>query len=147
MNIRSIFPCLLLSGFLFAHSALAQTGTRCGPDLMKLHGLVIPHATLLSSEEPAHPFQKLCESTYKIPGKYARATEAMLIRKYGMGKLVFECCGWSPARWKTGSFRRTHRMADGAYGAYQIYMSSGETVEKQWDKIESFYITLSIYAI
>jgi hypothetical protein len=38
-------------------------------------------------------------------------------------------------------------MADGAYASYEIYMASGETVEKQWDKIESFYITLSIYAI
>ena len=147
MNIRSIFNYLLLSVLLFAHSVFAQTGAHCGPDLMKLHGLAIPHATLFSSEVPAQPSQKLCESTYKIPGKYARATEAMLIRKYGMGKLVFECCGWSPARGKTGSFRRDHRMADGAYASYEIYMASGETVEKQWDKIESFYITLSIYAI
>jgi len=147
MKIRFILNSLLLSGFLFAHSSFAQTGTHCGTDLMKLYGLAIPHAMLVSSEEPAQPSQKLCESTYKIPGKYARATEAMLIRKYGMAKLVFQCCGWSPARGKTGSFRRAHRMADGAYASYEIYMASGETLERQWDKIENFYITLSIYAI
>lgn len=114
---------------------------------MKLHGLAIPHATLFSSEQPAHPSQKLCESTYKIPGKYARSTEALLIRKYGMGKLVFECCGWSPARGRNGSFRHAHRLADGAYAHYEISMGSEETVERQWDKIKHFYITLSIYAI
>jgi len=114
---------------------------------MKLYGLAIPHATLISSEQPAHPFQKLCESTYKIPGKYARATEAMLIRKYSMGKLVFACCGWSPERGKSGSFRRSHRMANDAYADYEMTMGSGETVERRWEKIESFYITLSIYAI
>lgn len=146
MIIRQTFLCLLLSGFLFSLPAFAQTGTNCGPDILKLYGLKIPHAKLIRSEEP-YPSQKLCESTYSIPGKHARATEAMLIKKYGMAKLVFECCGWSPSRGKAGSFRRPHPMADGAYAHYEISMASGETVEKQWDKIENFYITLTIYGI
>lgn len=147
MRHRLISLWLLLAALGFPHAALAQTGTHCGPDLLKMYGMKIPHAKLIRSEEPSAPSQKLCESTYSIPGKYARATEAMLIRKYGMAKLVFECCGWSPSRGKTGSFRRAHPMADGAYAHYEISMSSGETVEKQWEKIGNFYITLSIYAI
>jgi hypothetical protein len=139
--------CLLLTGFLFVLPAFAQTGASCGPDLLKLHGLKIHHATLIRSEAPTYPTQKLCESTYTIPGKYARTAEASLTRKYGMGKLAFACCGWAPANGKMGVFRRSHRLADGAYAHYEISMSSEETVERQWNKIGNFYITLSIYAI
>ena len=142
---RLILLCLLLSAFHPA--AFAQTGVSCGPDLLKLHGLKIPHARLFKSEAAPPPGQKLCESTYAIPGRHARATEARLVKQYGMGKLVFECCGWFPARGKVGVFRRSHRMADGAYASYQISMSSEETLERQWDKIGFFYVTLSIYAI
>jgi hypothetical protein len=147
MIYRLTSRCLLVSALLFALPSFAQTGASCGPDLLKLHGLKIPHATLLRSEEPTYPTQKLCESTYTIPGKYARAAEANLIRKYGMGKLVFECCGWSPSKGKMGVFRRAHRLANGAYAHYEISMGSEETVERQWGKIGNFYITLSIYAI
>jgi hypothetical protein len=146
MICRLISLFLLLSG-LIAFPAFAQTAVSCGPDLLKLHGLKIPHATLFRSEVPTQPTQKLCESTYTIPGKYARAAEASLITKYGMGKLTFACCGWSPANGKMGVFRRSHRMANNAYAYYEITMGSEETVERQWDKIGNFYIILSIYAI
>ena len=147
MSKRLIHLCLIILALIFSNAAVAQTGTHCGPDLLKLYGLKIPHAKLVRSKEPAAPSQKLCESTYSIPGKYAHATEALLIRKYGMAKLVFECCGWMPAQGKGGSFRRAHPMADGAYAHYEITMSSEETVERQWEKIGNFHITLSIYAI
>lgn len=146
MICRLISLFLLLSG-LIAFPAFAQTGASCGPDLLKLHGLKIPHATLFRSQVPTAPSQKLCESTYTVPGKYAQAVEASLIRKYGLGKLVFECCGWFPSRGKMGVFKRGHRLADGAYAHYEISMSSEETVERRWDKIGNFYITLTIYAI
>jgi len=61
-----------------------------------------------------------------------------------MGKLVFECCGWFPKNGQEGTFRRSHPMASGAYAAYSINMASEETVERQWDKIEYFYIELTI---
>lgn len=144
---RPTLFCLLSAGFLFSCPAFAQTGTRCGPDLLKLYGLKIPHAKLIRSETPAHPSQKFCESTYSLPGKYARTTEAMLVRKYGMGKLVYECCGWSPAKGKAGNFRRGHAIADGTFVSYEISMGSEETAEKQWDKIENLYITLTILGV
>lgn len=71
MICRLISLFLLLSG-LIAFPAFAQTGASCGPDLLKLHGLKIPHATLLRSEVPTAPSQKPCEPTYTVPGSKAK---------------------------------------------------------------------------
>lgn len=138
---------LLTLCFLCANPAAAQTGVHCGNDLMKQHRIHIPHATFLRSEPSAEPSQKLCESVYKVPGRFARIAESVLIKKYGMGNLVFECCGWFPKNGKEGTFKRPHYIADGSYASYTISMSSGETLEKNWNKIDYFYITLAIYAI
>lgn len=149
--IRKLMPLVLFLACLCRLApAWAQTGVHCGSDLAKLHALALPHASLLShrtQESMAQPTQKLCEATYVVPGKHARTVEAMLMRKYGMGKLVFTCCGWSPENGKAGYFRRSHRMADGAEAVYEISMSSEETQEKSWEKIGRFYVTLTILAI
>jgi|GEM_PF-4824131 len=113
---------------------------------MKLYRIHIPHAELFKSETPT-PSQKLCTSVYKIPGQFAKSAESVLIEKYGMGKLVFECCGWSPKNGKEGTFKRSHDMADGSYASYAISMTSKETFENNWDKIDYFYIYLTIYTI
>lgn len=141
---------LLLTCLLFSCPASAQTGVHCGTDLKRIHGVKLPHAVLYShqtQEEMAQPTQKMCETTYVISGRHARAAEAMLMHRYGMGKLVFECCGWFPEKGKTGYFRRSHRMADGSEAIYVISLSSEETAEKDWQKISRFYVTLTIYAI
>lgn len=142
-------PGLLLA-VLAAPPALAQTGAHCAPDLIKAHGLKLPQAVLLrsrSQEDLTQPSQLLCETTYVVPGHQARAVEALLRRRYGMGKLVFECCGWAPEKGRSGYFRRSHPMADGAEAVYAIILSSEETLERRWDRIGNFYLTLSIYAL
>ena len=149
LNFYAVYRLLiaLSLSFLCANTAFAQSEAHCSNDLMKLYRIDIPHAKLFKSETPTEPSQHLCTSVYKIPGKHAHATEALLIKKYGMGKLVFECCGWFPKNGREGYFRRSHLMANNAYAVYSISMSSEETVERQWDKIGSFYITLTIDAI
>jgi hypothetical protein len=138
---------VFLGCYLYAGLATAQTGVNCSDDLMKSYRIYIPHAKLFKSEKSTGPSQILCKSIYIISGKYAQITETLLIKKYGMGKLVFECCGWFPKNGQEGTFRRSHPMANGAYAAYSIGMVSEETLERQWDKIENFYIGLTIYAI
>ena len=141
----------LVASLLWANQAIAQPDALCSADLMKAYKIHIPHAEFYRSDVPAKPSQILCESVYRIPGKYARYAESVLVRRFGMGKLRFACCGWFPGRGKRGAadgtFRHSHLMSNGAYAAYGISMSSEETLEKQWDRIEYFYITLTIYEI
>lgn len=138
---------VLLWCHLHADPAVAQTGVHCSGDLLKLNQIHIPHAKLVESEKPTQPSQILCESVYTIPGRHARSAEALLIKMYGMGRLVFECCGWFPKNGREGTFKRSHPMANGAYASYSIRMVSEETVEKRWDNIANFYITLTVSAI
>lgn len=137
---------VLLLCFWRADLAIAQTGVHCSNDLMKLYRIQIPHAKLFKTEASTENPQNLCTSVYKISGAYARTAETILFKKYGMNKLIFECCGWFPKNGQKGYFRRSHRIASGEIAFYTISMYSEETIEKQWDKIKSFYIVLSIDA-
>lgn len=114
---------------------------------MKSYRIHIPHAKLIRSEKPTAKSQNMCTSVYKISGEHAHIAETLIIRRYGMHKLVFECCVWSPENGQAGYFRRSHPMASGAHASYTISMHSDETLQKQWNKIENFYITLAIDAI
>jgi len=148
LNSRTFYRLLIVLSlyFLCADPAIAQKGVHCSNDLMKLYRIRIPYAKIFRSETPTSLSQKLCESVYKIPGQFAQNAESILIKKYGMEKLVFECCGWFPKNGKEGSFKHSHYMADRSYASYVISMSSEETLEKNWNKIDYFYITLTIYA-
>ena len=149
--IRKLLPLALFLACLGRLApAWAQTGVHCGDDLAKLHAVVLPHASLVSHRDQAamaSPTQTLCEATYVVPGKHAHAVEKILMRRYGMGKLMYACCGWSPENGKPGYFRRSHRMADGAEAAYEISMFSEETQETSWERIGRFYVVLRIYSI
>ncbi len=139
---------LLLLSMSASHQAIAQTGVNCSDDLMKTYQIHIPHAEFYRSEVPTESSQLLCRSVYKVPGQHARTVETLLVKKFGMGKLIFLCCGWSPKGGKNGAFKRSHRMADGGYAYYSIQLNSEETLErKQWSKIAYFYVTLEIYSI
>ena len=129
-----------------AHASAPVKAT-CARDLMAVHGLRVPHAQWLRSERPSGDTQVLCRSVYAVPGRHARAVEALLIRKYGMAPLAFTCCGWAPAKGSEGQFMRAHPLADGAEAHYAIALASEETLEKRWDRIARFYLTMTVYAV
>ena len=128
-------------------TAWAQTGVRCDRDLARSHGVSLPHARLTTVNESAVGEQRLCTSVYVVSGKNARRLEWQLVERFGMGRLVFQCCGWVPEGGRKGVFRRSHPLADGALASYSIEMHSGETSEQSWAKIERFYVVLAIDAI
>ena len=132
---------------LVAGSAGAQTGVRCDRDLARSYGVSLPHARLTTTDEALLGRQRLCTSVYVVSGKNAKRLERQLIDRFGMGRLVFQCCGWAPEGGRKGVFRRPHPLADGAVASYSIEMHSGETSEQSWAKIERFYVVLAIDAI
>lgn len=149
MNLLAVFRLLIVLSLCYPYinPAIAQTGALCGNDLLKLYRINIPHVKLIKGETPTGNSQNMCTSLYKISGKYAQTTQTFLSKRYGMGKLIFTCCGWAPENGRVGYFRRSHPMASGAWASYSITMHSDETLEKQWDKIDSFYITVAIDAV
>jgi hypothetical protein len=77
-------------------------------------------------------------ATYTVKGSEAHQIERLLQNRFQMGKLRFICCGWdSPGR------RGVYRDRDGYQ--YQIAMSSSETLERDWRKIDRFYVQVTKY--
>ena len=137
---------LLVAGFV-AGSAQAQTGVRCDPDLARAYGVALPHARLTTNEYASAGEQRLCTSVYVVSGKHAKRLAQQLVDRFGMGRLVFQCCGWVPEGGRKGVFRRAHPLANGALATYSIEMYSAETVEQSWAKVGRFYVVLAIDAI
>jgi hypothetical protein len=80
---------------------------------------------------------------YEVAGTKATLTEAVLMKQYGMQPLKFVCCGWEPAMSPSGA--RLGFTIDGNGYHYEISMGSGETIERDWNKIDRFYVTVSLY--
>ncbi|WP_310418099.1 DUF4952 domain-containing protein [Chamaesiphon sp. OTE_8_metabat_110] len=105
-------------------------------DFFKQWRAQLPKSTL-NDCELKHGQLDLLIATYTVKGKDATIVEKLLQQRFQMGKLRFICCGWENPE-QPGRYRR-----DG--DSYQISMFSGETLEKDWRKIDRFYITVTKY--
>ncbi len=56
-----------------------------------------------------------------------------------MARLRFACCGWENAGGKWGTYRDKNAFQ------HSVSMTSGETLEKNWAKIEKFTIDDEIF--
>lgn len=74
-------------------------------------------------------------ATYAVPGPRARVVEQELGTRFHMQPLQFHCCGW-----ESGSAAFTHRRQ-----SYIVEMGSGETLEKRWEAIPIF--SVSVYQL
>lgn len=96
--------------------------------------------------EPESKIQPKLMATYEVTGKDAKAVEKYLVERFGMKKLVFVCCGWSPKA-KNSSGIPLDYLGQGTYtdsqfiNPFTISLSSGETTEKNWNKIK-FKVTV-----
>jgi Domian of unknown function (DUF4952) len=79
---------------------------------------------------------------YTLSGADAKIVEGFLGTTFQMAPLKFICCGWEPTS-VPGSDRRygTYRDRSGYY--YEIVMGSGETVERDWQRIPTFYVRVT----
>ncbi len=91
--------------------------------------------------------QLIFKANYRVSGKQAHLVETFLRKKYGIGKLVFLCCGWDSKNGKIGIFKKPD-LTNGIH--YDISMYSEETLIKdrnQWNKIPYFYVTAKVLDI
>jgi Domian of unknown function (DUF4952) len=95
------------------------------------------HKLTLVDCELRHGQMDLLVTTYTVKGSDAATIEKLLQKRFQMGKLRFICCGWENPE-QHGRYQR-----DGY--TYQIAMSSSETIERNWQKIDLFYISVTKY--
>lgn len=81
---------------------------------------------------------------YTLSGTKARVVESFLGKNFKMAPLKFICCGWEPTS-LPGSYQRYGGYRDRSGYYYEIIMGSGETLEKDWDKIPNFYVSVVKY--
>jgi hypothetical protein len=84
---------------------------------------------------------RVLRATYEVSGRNAATVEAVLIKRYGMAKLKFNCCLWEPKGGKQGWFKGSR-----GYGS-SVSMGSGETVyskRSDWPKINIFLVTVEL---
>jgi hypothetical protein len=127
---RTGFPPKIASG------TIAKGIDRTTCDFFKQWRFPLNKLTLTDCEL-RHGQMDLLVTTYTVKGSDAGTIEKLLQKRFQMGKLRFICCGWENPE-QHGVYRR-----DGYI--YQIAMSSSETIERDWRKIDRFYITVTKY--
>jgi hypothetical protein len=91
--------------------------------------------------ESENKMQPKIIATYDVIGKDAKEVENYLNQNFKMEKLVFECCGWAPQA-KDKTMAPLNNLGRGTYSdakyvnPFIVFLSSGETIEKDWRKIK-----------
>jgi Domian of unknown function (DUF4952) len=78
---------------------------------------------------------------YTVKGTEAKTIESFLHQNFQMARLKRVCCIWEPIA-IPGSDRRYGTYRDAGY-YYEIVMGSGETLEREWDRIPEFYVSVT----
>ncbi len=97
-----------------------------------------PQELELASCDLEHKQMDMLIANYTVKGTDAAIAEKFLQARFQMGKLRYICCGWETAG-KNGVYRDKDNYS------YEISMSSGETIERDWPKIRQFYVVITKY--
>ncbi len=115
-------------------------------DLLETFGEKPDELEFMSCESVDGP-QTIIILQYRVRGKNYKKVEDFLVKKYGMTKLRWACCGWGGhgGQFNHDKFKAIHPDLGGIISMY----ASGEVeggLEKDPEKVEYFYveITLSI---
>jgi hypothetical protein len=85
-------------------------------------------------------------ASYAVSGKHAAKIERVLVGKYKMPPLRFQCCGWvSTTAREDKNPRNSGSYKDKKGQQYSISMSSEETVVQDWSRIPRFNVRVSTY--
>ena len=133
---------ILYSIFLLLYVVHSDAQTQCG-DLLALYA-VKPSQAVFEKSEPGEG-QVQCKATYKVKGSDANAVERFLIKHYKKGSLKFACCGWESS--KPGGFqKRAIDLGVTMFANAERTDSTGKIyIEKDRNKIDYFYIVVTLY--
>lgn len=126
---------LMLLGFTFAAHAGAMPPC---VDFLAQRRVVIQGLQYQNCQGGKSAQLNTLVARYTVPGKQAKSVEEQLSKIFGMTKLVFRCCGWEN-NGVAGFYK------DAAGFSHSVTMTSGETLEKNWEKIPDFTVTDELF--
>jgi Domian of unknown function (DUF4952) len=140
--LRQLLIILLLTlSWQFSTIKLANTPPLCENFLAKW-GKQTEQLKFVSCRFEPNIQSDRVSAQYTVKGTDAKVVEGFLQTTFQMAPLKFICCGWEPTS-VPGSDRRygTYRDRSGYY--YEIVMGSGETLERDWQRIPTFYVRVT----
>lgn len=123
-------------------------------DLLKSYGAT--HGYLEFIDCHTGDGQIIKYSNYKVTGTNSLEVENFLVENYGMGKLMFTCCGWEPEEGKEGEIiitelkklNKDYHLLVSMYGnAEKTNEKDSAYIEKDRNKIDYFYVIVRLLEI
>ncbi|CAN7430619.1 DUF4952 domain-containing protein [Acidovorax sp. LjRoot117] len=142
---RTAALCLSLALALLAPAAVGQTvpAPACG-DFLAAQRHTPPGLQWTGCTEDHFRQLRALVATYRVPGAQAAAVERYLVRRTGMARLHFVCCGWEP-RNRRG--REGAGSLPGPAEAYIVEMAAGDTLvtrRSDWAQIPWFEVRVTL---
>lgn len=128
---------LALLGFAHAGFSIPRK-PECG-DFLRERKIALPGLAFRDCRPGKNAQLHTLIARYTIPGHQVKAAEVLLRREYGMAPLVFRCCGWEVEGGKHGAYK------DAGGFSHAVTLTSGETLEKKWEKIPEFTVTDELF--
>lgn len=130
--------------WLAVATGLAHAGGPVCDDPLRRAGLSMPQLEYTGCEDGHSAQLRTQVATYRVRGSDAAAVERRLVRRTGMARLRFVCCGWEPDP------RASRRLGTLRLGteALEVSMGSGESAinrRVRWAQIPSFQVTVTRY--
>ncbi len=118
------------------NATIQKSKVVCG-DLWKIYDVKPDGVTFIDCKQGEG--QTIAEANYKVKGANITAIENLLVKKYGMNKLKFVCCGYEPENGILGSIK-SKKMEQIDPNLYiEIAMSSDDNfIKKDGTKKESY---------
>ncbi|RZK90421.1 MAG: DUF4952 domain-containing protein [Hymenobacter sp.] len=112
-------------------AAKPKAGPRVWGDLLQKYAAKPAGVTLVGCRAGQPGGQTVAIATYQVSGANAAGAEQFFRAHYGMGSLVFVCCGWEPAAGKSGQLASaTLRKINPNYALLITMYSDAQTMEK-----------------
>lgn len=124
----SLVLCFLLGSTsqLFSNSDSQDYTYLCG-DLLAMYAQKPDKLEFIECKVGSHA-QTLVEATYEVSGENSKTVEDFFVQKYGMGKLVWVCCGYE-SRGQYGEFSHERLEAVSPYVSGIITMAGSGEIE------------------
>jgi len=134
---------------LFVSPNVFSQSIECG-DLFTKYGEKPEELEFITCKEGKG--QSIVEAVYRVSSKESNKVEKYLIKKYGLGKLKWACCGWESENGKNGQFKNTELTKINADYYLEIIMfASAEDkdggLELNRDKIPFFTVIVKIIEV
>ncbi len=121
----------------------------CG-DVLAIYAEPVEGLEFLSCDRPEDS-QTVISARYRVPGARAKAVETALLQRFGMGALVWACCGYetrSYGGFEHDRLRQLHPFLSVSISMAGAGAGSGSDGQEMpvldFDQIEYFYVTVDI---